>query len=628
MCELLRLAKCASALSMPRARPARRLIAASLFVTACHGGSDARPTTTGPTTTVPSPELTTVSVSLSAATISVGQTATASAAGLDQKGAPIGLGSVTWTLSTPAVATVNASGTVTGVAVGQTQIIATAGGKQGSALLTVTEIPVATVTLSLGYTSLMPGQTTEGRVVVRDAGGNALSGRTVVWTSSDTTLATVTRSGFVLGLGPGTVTISATSSAVSGSATLSIQPLPPPVVTPVIEYSPPVYPASGGMGMSVILDAPATTTSATYALTGTAPVAFRRLGNSSRFIVVLPDTQTARTCNAACGFGTASIVGASGTLTVANTSAPQLATGTPAVTVTPLAPDVQRSQYIVNIRDDDVRQNNNTPHIAQRFYQYFGDTFEYLGLSEMATTGSNPNFFGVRNRVAGTGQLVYDRSALFGTSPSGKLRGFMNYRNYFDLAHQVATHEMGHAFCCFLQNVALSSGSPHWPLSTTAFAIMGSNGPPGANAGWMKLTPVGGGAFRVDLQSPAGGLNNLELYLMGLADSSEVENQLVFQNQTQTVQVGAVLQGPTTVVTIRDIVSANGKRPTDYAGTPVTFHLAMIVVSRGRLLTAAEMSYFDDAARRGEATTSFDNQFVTPFFVNTRGRGVLVTRIP
>jgi hypothetical protein len=40
------------------------------------------------------------------------------------------------------------------------------------------------------------------------------------------------------------------------------------------------------------------------------------------------------------------------------------------------------------------------------------------------------------------------------------------------------------------------------------------------------------------------------------------------------------------------------------------------------------MSYFDLAAQRGEATTSFDGQFTTPFFVNTRGRGILVTRIP
>jgi hypothetical protein len=40
------------------------------------------------------------------------------------------------------------------------------------------------------------------------------------------------------------------------------------------------------------------------------------------------------------------------------------------------------------------------------------------------------------------------------------------------------------------------------------------------------------------------------------------------------------------------------------------------------------MAYYDLVAQRGEATTTFDGQYLTPFNVNTRGRGILVTRLP
>ena len=149
----------------------------------------------------------------------------------------------------------------------------------------------------------------------------------------------------------------------------------------------------------------------------------------------------------------------------------------------------------------------------------------------------------------------------------------------------------------------MSGGRPHWPLSTAAFGIMGGNGNPGSNAGNRKLTPLGNGTYRVDAQTPYGGFTNLDLYLFGLADSSEVEPQVVFAGSDPKHRyVGAVLGGVTTTTTIRDIVTANGLRPLEYTGTPITYHAALVVVSRGRLLTPQEMAYFDLAAQRGEAT--------------------------
>jgi hypothetical protein len=109
-------------------------LAVGAMLAAC-GGADGGPTAT--TSTGPTPALTTMSVTLSAATLSVGQTGTASAAGFDQNHAAIATGTVTWTSSAPGVATVDASGAITTVAPGQTQIIASANGITGQAPLTV-----------------------------------------------------------------------------------------------------------------------------------------------------------------------------------------------------------------------------------------------------------------------------------------------------------------------------------------------------------------------------------------------------------------------------------------------------------------------------------------------------------
>src|SRR5207247_10306416 len=58
---------------------------------------------------------------------------------------------------------------------------------------------------------------------LKDAGGNTLTGRTVVWTSSSTSAATVnSSSGLVTGVAAGTATITATSESKSGSAAITV----------------------------------------------------------------------------------------------------------------------------------------------------------------------------------------------------------------------------------------------------------------------------------------------------------------------------------------------------------------------------------------------------------------------
>lgn len=174
----------------------------------------------------PKPVLTTLSVSFPNPSIVVGQSANASASALDQFGAPIATGTVSWSTQSSAIATVNPAGVVTGVAVGQTQLIATAGGKQALAAINVVPIPVATVNVTPTTGSVAVGATIQLNASTLDASSNPLTGRTINWSSSDPSRASVDGTGLVTGVAVGTVNISATSEGKTGMAQISITSAP------------------------------------------------------------------------------------------------------------------------------------------------------------------------------------------------------------------------------------------------------------------------------------------------------------------------------------------------------------------------------------------------------------------
>jgi hypothetical protein len=108
------------------------LLALLVSVASCSRGGSKDSTPTAPV-----PVLTTVTVTLGATTLLVGQTTQAYASGLDQHNASIATGAVTWSSATPAVATVSANGSVKANAAGQATITATSGTKSGASTVTV-----------------------------------------------------------------------------------------------------------------------------------------------------------------------------------------------------------------------------------------------------------------------------------------------------------------------------------------------------------------------------------------------------------------------------------------------------------------------------------------------------------
>src|SRR6266513_2486557 len=167
-----------------------------------------------------------VTVSPSSGSLQVGQTVQLTATPKDSTGNTLAGRAVTWTSGNPSVATVSSSGLVSGVAQGSATITATSEGESSTAAINVTNVPVASVTVSPSSGSLQVGQTVQLTATLKDSTGNTLTGRTVMWGSGETTVARVSLSGLMTGVAEGSATITATSEGKSSTATITVALVP------------------------------------------------------------------------------------------------------------------------------------------------------------------------------------------------------------------------------------------------------------------------------------------------------------------------------------------------------------------------------------------------------------------
>src|SRR5688572_27675704 len=84
-----------------------------------------------------------------------------------------------WTSSNVTALTVDDNGVATGKSAGSSVVTVRVGSKSGTASVNVLPVAVATVKLTLGASTLDAGQTTSATVVLTDASGNTLTGRSI-----------------------------------------------------------------------------------------------------------------------------------------------------------------------------------------------------------------------------------------------------------------------------------------------------------------------------------------------------------------------------------------------------------------------------------------------------------------
>ena len=146
---------------------------------------------------------------------------------LDKAGNQLSGRQIAWSSTAPAVASIDANGVVTGVTKGPTTIVAHAGA--AAATMSLTVVAAATsVVLAPATSSLAVGLTRQMTVSVSDKDGQAISGRRILFSSSNTSVATVNETGVVIGIAPGTATITAQAQLdqVSGTARVDVIPAP------------------------------------------------------------------------------------------------------------------------------------------------------------------------------------------------------------------------------------------------------------------------------------------------------------------------------------------------------------------------------------------------------------------
>jgi uncharacterized protein YjdB len=165
-----------------------------------------------------------VAVTPSPSTIIVGKTGALTAVLTDAHSNIVANQVVSWSSDNTAVATVDSHGIVTGASLGMATITASSNGMSGTAAVVVVRPPVAAVIVEPATSSLQVGRNETLITTLKDADGNTLTGRTVGWSSSDPTSATVDANGVVTAVQPNTVTITATAEGVSGIASVTITP--------------------------------------------------------------------------------------------------------------------------------------------------------------------------------------------------------------------------------------------------------------------------------------------------------------------------------------------------------------------------------------------------------------------
>jgi hypothetical protein len=308
----------------------------------------------------------------------------------------------------------------------------------------------------------------------------------------------------------------------------------------------------------------------------------------------------------------------------------------PYVPVRAVAASVQAGPHVVNIFDPTLDLDNvSRSAVAADFYQHFPDDFDTIAILTLPNRFENRSYFGAQNEVSGIGLSLFDDTAAYGSS--GRLKGTIRYpvSDYFDMAETAALHEIGHKWSNFLGLPELQGVFPHWPLSTLARGVMGTQGAT-LNQGLTfpyTITSLGAGEYRLDAAPVARAYNDMELYLMGMLAPEAVGTQVVFVDQAQTLCDGCILHGPVELIDATTVAAFHGPRVPSYIDSQKTFTVATVVVTKFRLLTQREMEFFDYFAARGmeiEAvpfTSGFARGETLPFFPATGGRGRLVTSL-
>ncbi|MCA9518168.1 MAG: hypothetical protein KC635_24690, partial [Myxococcales bacterium] len=296
--------------------------------------------------------------------------------------------------------------------------------------------------------------------------------------------------------------------------------------------------------------------------------------------------------------------------------------------------DLGSGRYGVRIDD----QVQNLPVIVDRVLSEYGDEFDFVAVwTDFWDYGADglAYYIGARNDVRGLGQEVYDQSRFWGSGPNGRLKGVLNMKsidvyggigNPNNFIYPVMGQEMSHRWLAFMlfddggvaSNGMLGRDEAHWNV------LMDTGGSVQDGHAWRDN---GDGTFTVTGKNL--NYSPLDLYGMGLYDASEVPPWFLIENatyqgralgKTQELPTGLKARGTRKDITIEQVISANGTRRPDRAGSQNEFRIAYV------LITAPGTS-IDEVGGTVSQIATFSGIWEQKFSEWTHGRATLCSRV-
>jgi uncharacterized protein YjdB len=163
---------------------------------------------------------------------------------------------ITYSTDNSSIVTVSATGVITGVGVGSARVTASSGGVSVGETFRVTAPPqtLTSITITPSSTSLSVGQTAQATATGKDAQGTTVPGA-YTWTTTNPAVATVSTAGVVSAVGPGSATINALASGVTGSMSVSVSSSPASVASVTVIVPTSLSVGSSAQASAVVKDA-------------------------------------------------------------------------------------------------------------------------------------------------------------------------------------------------------------------------------------------------------------------------------------------------------------------------------------------------------------------------------------
>jgi hypothetical protein len=177
--------------------------------------------------TVSAAALISIAVTPSNPTVPKGGTQQLTASGIFSDGSTRNItGSVAWSASAAGVATVSSTGLLNAQAAGTTTITAVSGSINGADIVTVGSPAMVSIAVTPSNPSIGMGFTLQlAAIASYSDGSTADMTPTVAWSTAVPTVATINASGVATAVATGTTTVSARSGFVSGSGTITVDPV-------------------------------------------------------------------------------------------------------------------------------------------------------------------------------------------------------------------------------------------------------------------------------------------------------------------------------------------------------------------------------------------------------------------